>query len=101
LELGPVLIFPFFVFMVSDYASSLIAAQLVKKSPVFYGIRRFIAVIKEPASGTYLSQLNPVHTFKVYSVGSISVLSFHPGPVIPSCIFPYGFPTNSRYGSYL
>jgi len=38
-----------------------IVAQLVEKFPSFYVTRNFNTVFKEPYTGPYLSQLNPVH----------------------------------------
>ena len=71
----------------------LTGSQLVKKSPVFYGTRRFIAANPTPDQ----SSPCPYHT----SWRAILILSSHLRLGLPSGPFPSGFPTKTLYASLL
>ena len=76
----------------------LTGSQLVKKSPTFYGTRRFITAY---ASACYLSlswassiqSTPPHHTYW----RSILILSSHLSLGLPSGLFPSDFPTKTLY----
>ena len=76
----------------------LIVSQLVKKFPAFYGIRRFITAFTSashlPLSWASSIQFMPVHPA---SWRSILILSFRLRLVLPSGLFPRGFPTKTLY----
>jgi len=70
----------------------LIVAHLAKKSYALYGTRLFnYFVHKNPLPGPLLSQINSVHTFPPYFSKIHS--SFHLYLILPSTLFPSGFPT--------
>jgi hypothetical protein len=66
--------------------------------PAFYGTRRFITEFTR-AFQLYLSWARPIQstTFNPISKRSILMLSIHLRLGLPSCLFPYGFPTNNLY----
>jgi hypothetical protein len=76
----------------------LIVTQLVKKIPVFYGIRRFITVYTRSRlwslSWARCIQFTP--SSPIFR-RSILILSFHLHLGLPSGLFPSGYPTTILY----
>jgi len=72
--------------------------QLVKKFPPFYGTRRFITAFAS-ALHLSLSRASSIQSIPPHptSCRSILILSSHLRLVLPSGLFPSGFPTKTLY----
>jgi hypothetical protein len=70
-------------------------AQLLKDIPALYEIRIFIiAFTRARTPVPILSHINPVHITPSYIAKIILLLTSHLCLVLPSGLFPSGFPTN-------
>ena len=75
--------------------------QLVKKFPAFYGTRRFITAFtsfRHP-SLSWASSIQSTCPQPTYW-RSILILSAHLRLGLPSCLFPFGFPTRTLYAPF-
>ena len=72
--------------------------QLVKKSPTFYGTRRFITALTS-VRHLSLSWASPIQSPYPHPTSwrSIPILSTHLRLGLPSGLFPSGFPTKTLY----
>ena len=72
--------------------------QLVKKSPAFYGTRRFITALTS-VRHLYLSWVSPIQCKYPHPTSwrSILILSIHLRLGLLSGLFPSGFPTKTLY----
>jgi hypothetical protein len=79
----------------------LTATQLVKKFTAFYGNRRFITVLKT-ARHWSLSWARYNESSPSYPVSlSVILISSHLRLVLPTCLFPSGFPTKILYAFFI
>ena len=75
--------------------------QLVKKFPTFHGTRRFITALTSVRQLS-LSWDRPIQSIYPHPTSwrSILILSTHLSLVLPSGLFPSGFPTKTLYTQY-
>jgi len=66
-----------------------------QEDPCFYGTRRFINRLKGTVLWPVSSQLCSVYTHTSISQRSILILSSHLALRLPSCLFPWEFPTKN------
>ena len=80
------------------FLEKLTIPQLVKKSPAFYGIRRFITAFTS-ARHLSLSTARSIQPMPPHPTSwrSILILSSHLRLGLPSGLFPSGFPTKTLY----
>ena len=85
-----------------SFFEKLIGFKPVKKFPAFYGIRRFITTFKS-ALHLSLSSASSIQSIPPHPTSwrSILILSFYLRLVLPSGLFPSGFPTKTLYAPFL